>query len=61
MSNKRSVMQYDLAGKLIKEYPSIAQAEMETDVAQSNIVNNCRGKHKSSGGFIWKYSNKVKV
>jgi hypothetical protein len=45
----------DLNGNLIKEWENIAQASRELNIGQSNISNVCRGKTKTSNGFIFKY------
>ena len=42
---------------LIKTYNSIQEAENDTGVLKTNIVKCCKGKHKSGGGFTWKYFN----
>ena len=54
----RSVKQYDLNGNFIKEHDSIKNASRETGICKVAISNCCRGKSKTSGGFIWEYSNK---
>jgi hypothetical protein len=50
----RSVIQYDLDGNFIHEYPTITQAEKMVPKA-TKISKVCCGKQKKSGGFIWKY------
>lgn len=48
------ILQYDLEGNFIKEYPSIASTGYSYQV-----VKNClEGKSTSSKGYIWKYKNK---
>lgn len=51
----KPVLQYDLQGILIKEYPSVIQVERETGFANGNIVNCCKGRYKQAYGYIWKY------
>lgn len=51
----KKVQQYSLDGKLLKEYTSLKNAEEETGIFKSNISRVCKGKLKSTGGFIWKY------
>jgi len=53
---RKSVLQFDLDGYFIKEWESQAEANRQTRV--NNITYCCRGKHKTAGGFIWKYKNK---
>ena len=49
------VLQFTLDNILVKEYPSIRQAERETGFANSYIVNCCKGKYKQAYGYIWRY------
>ena len=49
------VLQFSKDGELIAEYSSIHEAERHTGLSASNICNCCKGKRKSTGGFIWKY------
>lgn len=51
----KPVKQYDLEENFIKEWESIMQASKETKVKYYSISNNCRGKQRSAGGFIWKF------
>ena len=51
----RKVDQYDKDGNFIKTYASISQAARETKMTDGNIQFVLRGKHKTAGGFIWKY------
>ena len=55
-SNKR-VKQYDLEMNFIKEYVSLCEAERQTNAKRPNIVKCCEGVYKSSGGYVWRYSN----
>ena len=51
----KKVSQYDMNGNLIKIWDYIGQASKELGINRIGITNCCRGKSKSSGGFIWKY------
>ena len=51
----KPVVQLDLLGNMVKEYPSIKNAYEITGVARSGIGNVCIGKAKTAGGFLWKY------
>ena len=51
----KKVAQYDKENKLIKVYNSASEAGTITHISPSNIQSCCRGKIKSSGGYIWKY------
>jgi hypothetical protein len=45
------IEQYDLQGKFIQEWSSIAEAERQI---KGDIQACCKGKQKTAGGFIWK-------
>lgn len=52
----KSVIQFSLNKEVLHFYPSVMQAERETGVDNRHISECCLGKHKSAGGFIWKYT-----
>lgn len=56
-NNKKSipVAQYDKNMNLIKIYPSINEAGREGFRAEE-ICKCCKGRNKTSGGYIWKYA-----
>lgn len=49
----KPVLQYDINNNLIKEWPSITDAEETLHIY--SISECCRFKRKSCGGFIWRY------
>ena len=52
----KSVIQYDLNGKLIKEWPSAKEACLYFNPKDLNGVSvACLGKQKTAFGFKWKY------
>lgn len=55
----KSILQYDMSGKFIREWDSISSASKELKIGSNCITTCCRGKYKSSGGYIWKYKNPV--
>ncbi|RAT10890.1 hypothetical protein A6E27_01545 [Bacillus cereus] len=55
-SKAKAVNQFDKEGNHLKSYSSIREASKETNVVLSSIVENCKGKRKSAGGYVWKYS-----
>ena len=63
MNNQHSVkpiFQYDLNGNFIKEWSSIKKAALELNITPEAISNCLRkGENFSSGGFKWKYKNKI--
>ena len=48
---------YKNTNDVIKEWPSMAEAERQLGIRQSNISACCRGVNrlKSAGGFKWQY------
>lgn len=54
------VLQYSKNNEFIKEYGSISEAKLITNISATAIVNCCVGLSNSSGGYIWKYKNKQK-
>ena len=56
--NKKKVKQYDLKGNFIKEWESITSflKANNIDLNNSGITCCCKGRQKTSHGYIWKYS-----
>ena len=42
--------------EIIKIYNSIIEASKELKIDDSSITNCCKGRYKTSGGYIWKYA-----
>lgn len=55
--NSKSINQYDLNGNFIKTFESIHQAAKELSIQPNGICLNCKGKLKTTGGYIFKYGN----
>jgi hypothetical protein len=55
----KPVLQYNLDGKIIKEWPSINHAAESTNSSASTISKVCRGIFKQTNGFIWKYKKQT--
>lgn len=53
----KKVKQYDLEGNFIKEWKSITDAEEHLNINLKHMAEHCRGKRKSLGGYIWRYSD----
>ena len=53
--NKKSIIQYDLKGNFICKYDSITDASIKLNIHSPNIIGVCKGKGKTTGGFIFKY------
>lgn len=55
----KKVYQFSKDGKFIKEYSSSAQAALELNISQSNIIHAAQENEsltKTAGGFIWRYN-----
>lgn len=55
-SRSKKVNQYDLNGNLIKTWKSIKEASEANNIFLGNISSCCKGKIKTTGGYIWKYA-----
>lgn len=53
----KAVMGIDKITGLILEFPSTHEAERKLGIAQTIIVQCCKGKYKSAGGFYWYYAD----
>ena len=53
-SNKKPILQFDLNGNFIREWPSATDVGKEV---QSHICHCLNGDHKTALGYIWKYKN----
>ena len=51
----RKLLQYSKSGEFIREWPSALKIERVLGINNANIIQCCKGKRKSSGGFVWKY------
>ncbi|MCK9543586.1 MAG: hypothetical protein M0R03_16330 [Novosphingobium sp.] len=54
---RKSVLQYDLKGRFIKEWISQSEAHRYLKIDISSISQCCSGKRKTAGGFIWVIQN----
>ena len=50
------VAQYDKQGNLICEYPSLGSATEATNGSLGGISNCCHDRTKTSGGYVWKFT-----
>lgn len=57
----KSVLQYDLDGKFIKEWKTIKSACNSLNLRASGISSVLSGRYKQSGGYMWEYKNKEGV
>lgn len=56
-SHPKKVEQYTLDEVYIKTFNSILEASAESGANDRHISAVCRGKRKTTGGFIWKYQD----
>lgn len=54
-ASKKPILQYTLDNVFIKEFDSATTADKDLKINQSSITKCCKGKLKTSGGYIWKY------
>jgi len=52
------ILQFDLNDNFIKEWESCKLASENLNIKKAAINMCLKGKHKTSGGFKWKYKNK---
>lgn len=52
---KKPVLQYDINGNFIAEYPSVLEAGEICGIWKGGISTVLKGKQKTAGGYIWKY------
>lgn len=57
--HEKRVCQYDKGGNIINIYKNATDAETKTGIKRENIYRVCRGERKSTGGYIWRYSNEI--
>ena len=57
---KRSIpiLQFAKDGELVKEWPSLREAERQLGIAPQSICQCCKGRLKSAGGFVWRYAHR---
>jgi group I intron endonuclease len=55
--NGKKISQYSKDNELLKTFDSIVLASKHTKIGRRSIQSNLAGRSKSSGGFIWKYSD----
>ena len=53
----RKVIQLNLDNQFIKEYNNAKEASYELDISFKGIVNTLNKNQKTSGGYIWVFSD----
>lgn len=54
-SLSKAVLQLDLQGNFLAEYPSQSEAERKLGIRCTAICNALKGWSKTAGGYVWKY------
>lgn len=54
---RRSVLQFDINGSFIREWPSACEAADHFGLSRGAIHNACRGYSKTIKMFIWKFKD----
>ena len=52
------IIQYSKDGEFIKEWQSAVEVKRVLGINNSHIIQCCKGKRKSAGGFVWRYKEK---
>ena len=55
--NNKKVIQYDINNNLIRVWDSLKEAAEQLNINHSKISLVCRGKRKTTGGYIWRYAD----
>lgn len=55
----KTVLQYTIDDKLVKEWPSIMEIERKLGFRRGNISYCCQGKIKTAYGYKWKHKNSL--
>lgn len=66
----RAVIQFDIEGNYLSEYPSVSEASLSTGISNKSIIHCCTGGYfskqrakfiniRQAGGFIWKYKEDI--
>lgn len=54
--HRKPVNMYSIDGEFIKQWQTIKSASKELGIADTHIIDCCKGKYSQSGGYIWKYA-----
>ena len=57
-SLSKPILQYSKSGDFIREWKSASEVKRVLGIDNSHIIHCCKGKRKSSGGFVWRYKEK---
>lgn len=51
----KPILQYDMQGNFVKEYPTLREASQQTGINVNSICQCCKGTQKSAGKSTWQY------
>ena len=60
-SKAKAVIGINKVSGLILEFPSANEAKRQTGINQSNIIQCCKGRRNSAGGYYWHYAESEEV
>lgn len=55
------ILQFTKSGEFIKEWPSLREASRQLGISHKNICHCLKGRHKSAGGFVWRYNDSTRT
>ena len=55
--NSISILQFAKDGTFVTEWSSAREAGRQLGIAQTNICQCCKGRLKTTGGYIWRYAH----
>ena len=55
--NSIPILQFTKSGEFMKEWPSAKEAYRQLGISPSPICQCCKGRCKSAGGFVWRYTH----
>ena len=58
LANSKPILQFDLQGNFIREWPSVIDASRSLGKHYNCIAKCLKGKHLQSHGYVWKYTSK---
>lgn len=61
LAKSKQVFQFDLSGNLLNVFYGVNEASRITNISSSSITNCCNETSKSAGGFLWSFSQKMKL
>lgn len=55
----KPILQYDLEGNFIKEWPSVAAVQKALNTKSNHMANCANGRRKTAYGYVWKWKYKI--